>query len=208
MQNLLLIVFFSVAGALIYFTCNFFLKKEKFSFWRSASSHAVVEELDKEDDIHRPAPHPAQAQADDFSMELDDLRWLLDKKKTDLLQLKTAHQLKEENAVKLDALEETIDVLEHRLNGLQEKLYLVRTTAIALDELSVTCARLQQELTQSQHQLQYFTEENELLRQQLEETTEYGAEMKLQKQQLQKKAKLLEDLYTSLLSASAASGQR
>ncbi|MCW3073373.1 MAG: hypothetical protein JWP69_442 [Flaviaesturariibacter sp.] len=138
----------------------------------------------------------AESPVDDLSMEIDDLHWLLNNKKQDLQQLKSEQVLKGENAVKLDAIEDTIEVIEDRLRKLQGNLSNVRNTAVALDELTVACQQMQNSLSQSQQSQHLIQSENESLRLQLDELQAYTADIKEQRQLLQKKVRLLEELHS------------
>jgi predicted nuclease with TOPRIM domain len=104
-------------------------------------------------------------------------------------------------------MEDTITAVEERLSILQKGMGTVRGTAIALDELNISCRLLQNDLAQSQQLLQASLSENEAMRSELDEVQEYAADLKQQKTQLQKKVKLLEELNSQLQYLSDA-GQR
>ncbi|MDB5252565.1 MAG: hypothetical protein JWP27_1734 [Flaviaesturariibacter sp.] len=147
-------------------------------------------------------PRPAtDAPSDELTMEFDDLQWLLEKKKTELRLLAAEQSLKDENAVRLDAIEDTIDVIESRLLRLQHSLANVRQTVIQLDELTIINSRLQRELSQCKGQWQSALEDNGALREELDDVRDYAADLKQQRQQLHKQVSLLENL----LGAGAAS---
>jgi chromosome segregation ATPase len=141
-----------------------------------------------------PAQKNVEAYSDELTMEFDDLQWLLDKKKTELRLLAAEQSLKDENAVRLDAIEDTIEVIENRLLRLQHNLGNVRQTVVQLDELTILNSRLHRELAQCKGQWQSALEDNGALREELDEVREYAADLKQQRQQLQKQLNLLEDM--------------
>jgi chromosome segregation ATPase len=139
---------------------------------------------------------PAQSAVDDLAMELDDLHWILNHKKKELQQLKREQVLQGEVAMKLHGIEDTIDTIETRLQKLQSNLANVRQTAVRLDELGVALQQSQESLSQKQQALQATGTQNSELRQQVEELQAYAVDLKKQRQLLQQRIRLLEDLHS------------
>jgi chromosome segregation ATPase len=139
-----------------------------------------------------------QDKTDELSMEIDDLEWLLEKKKTELEEIRLEKKLAESAAAQIDIIEDAIDAIETKLIQCQKQIASMKTLAYDLDELEVSYQQIKNEVAQSQHNYQVSLSENESLREQLELATEELTKSRMVRQQLQKKISLLEGINQDL----------
>jgi chromosome segregation ATPase len=140
----------------------------------------------------------AQNKADELSMEIDDLEWLLEKKKTELDAIHNQRMLADEAVAQLDIIEDTVNSIEAKLRVCQQQIGSVKNMAVELDELTIGYNHLQNQLAQSQHDYYTVSAENESLKEEFEFAIEELAAEKQEKLQLQKKITVLESLNADL----------
>jgi chromosome segregation ATPase len=146
----------------------------------------------------------AKDKAEDLSMEIDDLQWLLEKKRTELEEIRMEKKLADSAAAQLDIIEDAVDAIESKLFQCQKQMASMKTIAYDLDELEINCQQLKNDLAQSEHNYQASLSENDILREQLELANEELIESRSVKQQLQKKIVILESLNQDLESTVAS----
>jgi chromosome segregation ATPase len=136
----------------------------------------------------------SQDKADELSMEIDDLQWLLEKKKSELEEIRINRQLADSAAVQVDMIQDSMNLLETRIINCAKQLASLKPIALELDELEINYNQLKNELAQSQHNYQSSLSENELLREELELLKEEASYLAIEKAQLNKKIILLESI--------------
>jgi chromosome segregation ATPase len=142
--------------------------------------------------------------ADNLSMEIDDLEWLLEKKKNELIEIRREKKLEQDTAAQVDMIQDTIDSMESKIATCQQQLAALKPVAVDLDELEINYQQLKNELAQSQHNYQDIAEENVSLREQLDMCNEELNAVLLEKQKLHRKIMILESLNQDLQSMADA----
>lgn len=142
----------------------------------------------------------AQDKADELAMEIDDLEWMLEKKKTELEEIRQEKKLMEGLAAQVDMIEDSVNAIEAKLFTCQQQMHAYKNVAMELDELEINYQQLKNELAQSQFNYQDILLDNESLREQLTMLEEDISAERIEKQKLQKKMIILESLNQDLQS--------
>jgi chromosome segregation ATPase len=142
--------------------------------------------------------------ADNLSMEIDDLEWLLEKKKNELEEIRRERKLAQDTAAQVDMIQDTIDSMESKIAICQQQIAALKPLAADLDELEINYQQLKGELAHSQHNYQDLAEENISLREQLDMVNEDLEAARKEKQKLQRKIVILESLNQDLQSMADA----
>ena len=143
---------------------------------------------------------PAKDKADELAMEIDDLEWMLEKKRTELEEIRQDKKLFRAVAAQVDMIEDAVNAIEAKIYTCQQQMGAYKTVAMELDELEINYQQLKNELAQSQHNYQDILQDNESLREQLEMAEEDLDAERKEKQKLQKKLIILESLNQDLQS--------
>lgn len=141
-----------------------------------------------------------QDKVDNLSMEIDDLEWLLEKKKNELDEIRRDRKLADDTAAQVDMIHDTIDSMESKIATCQQQLAALKPLAVDLDELEINYQQLKNDLAQSQHNFQDASEEIISLREQLEICNDELQAARVEKQKLQRKIVILESLNQDLQS--------
>lgn len=150
----------------------------------------------------------SQDKADELAMEIDDLEWMLEKKKTELEDIRREKKLAQGVAAQVDMIEDSVNAIEAKLFTCQQQMHTFKRLALDLDELEINYQQLKNELAQSQYNYQDIFQENESLREQLAMSEEDLTAERREKQKLQKKTIILESLNQDLQSMVDALKQR
>jgi chromosome segregation ATPase len=141
---------------------------------------------------------------DTLSMEIDDLEWMLEKKKNELDEIHRERKLTHDTAAQVDMIHDTIDSIESKISTCQQQLLALKPVVADLDELEINYRQLKNELAQSQHNNQDIAEENISLREQLDICNDDLDAARIEKQKLQRKIIILESLNQDLQSMADA----
>jgi chromosome segregation ATPase len=141
---------------------------------------------------------------DTLSMEIDDLEWMLEKKKSELDEIRRERRLAQDTAAQVDMIHDTIDSIESKLSTCQQQILALKPVVVDLDELEINYQQLKNELAQSQHNNQDIAEDNISLREQLDMCNEDLTAALIEKQKLQRKIIILESLNQDLQSMADA----
>jgi chromosome segregation ATPase len=141
---------------------------------------------------------------DTLSMEIDDLEWMLEKKKNELDEIRRERKLSQDTAAQVDMIHDTIDSMESKISTCQQQLLALKPVVVDLDELEINYQQLKNELAQSQHNYQDIAEENISLREQLEICNDELNTVLMEKQKLHRKIIILESLNQDLQSMADA----
>jgi chromosome segregation ATPase len=141
---------------------------------------------------------------DTLSMEIDDLEWMLEKKKNELDEIRRERKLTHDTAAQVDMIHDTIDSIESKISTCQQQLLALKPVVADLDELEINYRQLKNELAQSQHNNQDIAEENISLREQLDICNDDLDAARIEKQKLQRKIIILESLNQDLQSMADA----
>jgi chromosome segregation ATPase len=141
---------------------------------------------------------------DTLSMEIDDLEWMLEKKKNELDEIRRERKLTHDTAAQVDMIHDTIDSIESKISTCQQQLLALKPVVADLDELEINYRQLKNELAQSQHNNQDIAEENISLREQLDICNDDLDAARIEKQKLQRKIIILDSLNQDLQSMADA----
>jgi chromosome segregation ATPase len=141
---------------------------------------------------------------DTLSMEIDDLEWMLEKKKNELDEIRRERKLTHDTTAQVDMIHDTIDSIESKISTCQQQLLALKPVVADLDELEINYRQLKNELAQSQHNNQDIAEENISLREQLDICNDDLDAARIEKQKLQRKIIILESLNQDLQSMADA----
>ena len=119
---------------------------------------------------------------------------------------KTKHQLSAAQKVagRVTQVYEEFDLLQQKMAELEESANKAADLAMELDDVQQAYDQVKKDLDRKQEKLHEAVTENGQLHQQLAETEDKLNETNLQRQQLQKKVQLLENINTELLQLSEA----
>lgn len=128
----------------------------------------------------------------------------LEEKETELQKAKHQLSAAQKVAGRVTEVYQEFDELQQRLAELEESANKANGLAMELDDVQQAYTQVKKDACRKQEKLHEAVEENSRLHQQLAETEDKLTEANLQRQQLQKKTQLLENINTELLQMSEA----
>jgi chromosome segregation ATPase len=128
----------------------------------------------------------------------------LEEKEAELLKTKQQLSATQKVAGRVTEVYREFDLLQQKMAELEESASKTNELAMELDETQQAYDQLKKDLNRTQDKLHTAVEENSHLHQQLAQTEDKLSEANLQRQQLQKRVQLLENLNTELQQMSEA----
>jgi chromosome segregation ATPase len=128
----------------------------------------------------------------------------LEEKESELQKTKQQLSAAQKVAGRVTEVYEEFDLLQQKMAELEESASKASELAMELDDVQQAYMQLKKESLRKQEKLQIATEENSQLHQRLADTEDKLSEANLQRQQLQKKVQLLENMNTELQQMSDA----
>jgi chromosome segregation ATPase len=148
------------------------------------------------------APVVVKSDAAELQNKIDRLELLLEEKDEALLKLRHDNGIIEMMTSKLEEAQRESDSIQERLPELEKQAGIATKLIMDLDEVREDYTQLQKEQQHNQEKLREVLSENARLHQQLYETDDKLQEAKLERQQLMKRARLIEELNTDFQSVS------
>ncbi|HZH95963.1 MAG TPA: hypothetical protein VEY06_08765 [Flavisolibacter sp.] len=148
------------------------------------------------------APVVVKSDAAELQNKIDRLELLLEEKDEALLKLRHDNGIIEMMTSKLEEAQRESDSIQERLPELEKQAGIATKLILDLDEVREDYTQLQKEQQHNQEKLREVLSENARLHQQLYETDDKLQEAKLERQQLMKRARLIEELNTDFQSVS------
>jgi|GEM_PF-5349074 len=116
---------------------------------------------------------PAQVQDD--LLEIEDVRWLLERRRGELEQEHQLQLQRGEQAARIDALTDNLDALEARIGQLQQRAMAWQQDCMALEEQRTCCRQLEAALNRQGIRLEAALREQDRLQQELDAAREEAA---------------------------------
>ncbi|HYH15723.1 MAG TPA: hypothetical protein VD794_10910 [Flavisolibacter sp.] len=146
-------------------------------------------------------PHTVEKRSSSTGEEnrrVEELEMLVEQKEEELQQLQREQKLTEKLASKFEQVQQDFSYMQERIMSLEQQAAQSARLAIELEDSRAAYMHLFNDLSRKSEKLQQALQENAQLREQLADTEDKLQEANLQRQQLFKKVKLLEELNNEL----------
>jgi chromosome segregation ATPase len=140
----------------------------------------------------------------ELKTEVNDLRYQLEEKETEISQIKQKSNLTKEMTSMLDNAYSDFNILQSKIQKLESQLSSTKMANIEYEDMKESYYKLVKDLDESKNKVNHYMQENQNLQIELTRTEEKLAESTLLKQQLQKKVFFLEELTNDLQQMSEA----
>ncbi len=162
-----------------------------------------LEKLMQKVDLFQKEGAPAVKNSNaDLLNKIERLELELEEKEEALQSREQNNEVAEMMASRLEQVQREFNAMQDRLNGLEAQAATANQLAMDLDDVRTEYSQLQKEQQRKGEKLQETLNENARLHQQLCETEDKLQEANSQRQQLMKRARLLEELNTDFQSVS------
>lgn len=154
---------------------------------------------------HLQTPHAVEKRSPNTEAKrrVEELELLVEQKEEELQQLQREQKLTEKLASKFEQVQQDFSYLQERIKSLEQQAAQSSKLAIELEDSRAAYVQLFNDLSRKNEKIQQILQENAQLREQLADTEDKLQEATLHRQQLLKKAKLLEDMNSELQTVSA-----
>lgn len=130
--------------------------------------------------------------------KVETLELELEEKEGEIQKLDKHQQITEQMAIRLEEVQKEFQSLQGKIQSLEKKPVENVQLAVELESLKESFEKLEREAGRKAEKLQEVMDENSRLQQKLYETEDKLEEANLQRQQLNKKLKLLEELNSDI----------
>jgi len=130
--------------------------------------------------------------------KVEELELLLEEKEAEIKQLLQQQKLSEKIMLRLEEVQKEFTFMQERVGMMERQAATAQQLSLELEDLRETHERLENDYIRKSEKLQEYMNENSRLHQQLCETEDKLQEANLQRQQLLKKVKLLEEMNNDL----------
>lgn len=140
----------------------------------------------------------------DVAIEATTINRALEEKEAELQKTRQQLSASQKIAGRVTEMYREFDLLQQKMAELEEGAGKATELSLELEDVQEAFAQLKKDFNRTQEKLHTAVEENSNLHQQLAETEDKLAEANLQRQQLQKRVQLLENINTELQQMSDA----
>lgn len=141
---------------------------------------------------------------EELAGQINDLRYVLTEKESEINQIKQKEQLTKEMTSMLDNAYNEFSVLQNKIKKLESQLSSSKMISIEYEDLKESYYKMSKEFEDTKSKLSHYLQENHNLQATLNKTEDKLSEANLQRQQLQKKVAYLEELNKDLQQMSDA----
>jgi chromosome segregation ATPase len=155
---------------------------------------ALSEALQKIEEVEQSRNTEYADERDELIEKIDSLKWKLEQKENEIIQLNKQEALAQKLTSRLDEVAKEFDGLQSKISHLERQAGRAHSLTIQLEEAQGLNNQLRTDLSKKQHALDDTMEENNRLRNLLNETEDKLSEANMQRQTLYKKIQLLEGM--------------
>lgn len=155
---------------------------------------AKVEELENE------GREELNEKIEELEKKVDELTGVVEEKDDEIKDLRQQASAGERMATRIEEVYREFEQLQTRMAGLEKQANRANNLAIELEDTKYSYEQVHKELLRKQEKLEEVMNENQRMRQQMDELEDKLAEANLQRQQLQKKVLFLTDLNNDMQS--------
>lgn len=155
---------------------------------------AKVEELENE------GREELNEKIEELEKKIDELTSVVEEKENEIKDLRQQASAGERMAARIEEVYREFEQLQTKMAGLEKQASRANNLAIELEDTKYSYEQVHKELLRKQEKLEEVMNENQRMRQQMDELEDKLAEANLQRQQLQKKVLFLTDLNNDIQS--------
>ena len=134
----------------------------------------------------------------ELNTEINDLRYMLEEKETEINQIQQKASLSKEMTSMLDNAYSEFDNLQAKIRKLESQLSSSKMASIDYEDMKESNYKMTRELDELKNKVNHYMQENQRLQIEVSGTQDKLSEANQQRQQLQKKVAYLEELTNDL----------
>lgn len=134
----------------------------------------------------------------ELNTQINDLKYLLEEKESEINQVKQKEHLTKEMTSLLDNAYNDFNLLQSKIQKLESQLTSSKMVSIEYDDLQESYYKMARDLDESKNKVNHYLQENQSIKIELAKTEDKLHEANQQRQQLQKKVAYLEELTNDL----------
>jgi chromosome segregation ATPase len=156
--------------------------------------------LEKVEELENEGREELNEKIGELEKQVDQLYGVIEQKDEEIKELQQEVSAGQRMAAKIEEVYQEFEQLQTKMAALEKQAHRANNLAIELEDAKFSYEQIHKELTRKQDKLEEVLEENQRMRQDMNELEDKLSEANLQRQQLQKKVLFLTDLNNDMQS--------